>query len=115
MRDLNRECDLAAEVEGKLRPEGTIIWPTSGKTGIALTLITASKGCHLILTMVDTESIEKLKLLTRLGVDLVLTPGSEGIKGAKCDATVARNLQQDLMERSPVDNVLHPRRYSEFS
>ena len=72
----------AAEIEGKLKPGSTIIEPTSGNTGIALAMIAAIKGYRLILTMPETMTIERRKLLTRLGSELVLTPGTEGIKGA---------------------------------
>jgi cysteine synthase A len=72
----------AAEANGLIRADTTIVEPTSGNTGIALAFVCAVKNYNLILTMPDTMSIERRKLLKHLGAKLVLTPGSDGITGA---------------------------------
>jgi cysteine synthase len=72
----------AAERDGRIRPETLIVEPTSGNTGIALAFVCAVRGYRLVLTMPDTMSLERQKLLRHLGAELVLTPGSEGMKGA---------------------------------
>jgi cysteine synthase A len=72
----------AAEAKGLINPDTTIVEPTSGNTGIALAFVCAVKSYPLTLTMPDTMSIERRKLLRHLGAKLVLTPGTEGMKGA---------------------------------
>src|SRR5512139_1996925 len=72
----------AAERVGSLNPETVIVEPTSGNTGIALAFVCAVRNYRLILTMPETMSMERRKLLTHLGAEIVLTPGSEGMKGA---------------------------------
>jgi len=84
----------AAEAENRIGPESLIVEPTSGNTGIALAFICAARGYRLCLTMPDTMSVERRKLLTHLGAELVLTPGSDGMKGAIQKA-------RDIVARTP--------------
>jgi cysteine synthase A len=81
----------AAERDGRLKPGGTIVEPTSGNTGIALAFVAAARGYRCILTMPETMSIERRVLLRLLGAEIVLTPGAKGMRGAIERATQLRD------------------------
>ena len=89
-----------AERKGLLSPGATIIEPTSGNTGIGLAWLATVRGYKLILTMPETMSIERRKLLAALGATIVLTPGSEGMKGAIVKA-------EEIMAATPGSMIMH--------
>jgi cysteine synthase A len=98
----------AAERQGQIRPDTLIVEPTSGNTGIALAFVCAAKGYRLCLTMPDTMSMERRKLLKHLGAQLVLTPGSEGMKGAILKAEEILTSEKDAYMPNQFKNPANP-------
>lgn len=97
-----------AERRGALRPGGIIIEPTSGNTGVGLAWVASVKGYRIILTMPETMSLERRNLLRALGAELVLTPGSEGMKGAIRRAEELRTEHPGAFIPGQFDNPANP-------
>lgn len=98
----------AGEKSGRITKATTIIEPTSGNTGIGLAFVCASRGYKLILVMPDTMSMERRKLIRRLGAQLVLTPGAEGMKGAIAKAAEIAAEQADGFICQQFQNPANP-------
>ena len=97
-----------AEEKGLLTKDSVIIEPTSGNTGIALGFVAAARGYRLILTMPDTMSIERQKLLKALGAQIVLTPGAQGMKGAIAKAEELAREHSDYYMPQQFKNPANP-------
>ena len=103
----------AAEVDGLITPKTLIVEPTSGNTGIALAFICAAKNYRLCLTMPDTMSIERRKLLTHMGAELVLTPGAEGMPACIEKAKEILTSEKDTFMPNQFQNPANPRIHRE--
>lgn len=97
-----------AEQEGKLKPGATIIEPTSGNTGIGIASVAAAKGYHAILTMPETMSVERQKLLRAYGAEVVLTDGKKGMQGSIEKAEELKRTIPDSVIMGQFDNEANP-------
>ena len=107
----------AAERAGRIKPDTILLEPTSGNTGIALAFVCASRGYRLTLTMPETMSLERRKLLKALGAELILTPGPEGMPGAirRAEELAAQDARYLILQQfaNPANPEVHRRTTAE--
>lgn len=100
-----------AKKKGLLKPGATIIEPTSGNTGVGLALVAAVKGYHLVLTMPETMSVERRKLVKAYGAEVKLTPGAEGMNGAIKAAQALCNSIPNAVILQQFENLANPEKH----
>jgi cysteine synthase A len=119
VKDRNARATIdAAERDGKIKPNTTLVEPTSGNTGIGLAYVCAARGYRLIVTMPETMTVERRRLLKALGAEVILTPAVDGMKGAvrQAEEIVARDPENCFMPQqfnNPANPEVHRRTTAE--